>query len=393
MRTGPARRLLVVLLAAALFVACGDDDNGDATALDAGPLRGWQLIDAPRVLGAANPRGQLLPDGRVLLIGGNTTRVTVVSSDLRDADEVTPIMLSPEEHTVTRMPSGRFLAIGNISNEAETLMPFASPLGALYGIDGTQFGVEMADGRGHHQTALLPDGRALVIGGATGSTDGTRVEALARCELFDETTRTFTAAAPLAAGRYAHTATTLASGLIVVAGGRGDDGVSLTSVEIYDPATSAWRAAAPMHTARARHVAVLLGSGRVLVAGGTTGSPATVTATAELYDPATNTWATAPSMPIGVGAAGAAALPNGDAIVTGGFDRLDPLPLATRQALVFRDAASTWQAMGDMQTPHYDHSTVVLADGRVFVGVGWDRNPGFTSENLMEVSDDAFTAR
>lgn len=384
-------KFFLALLAVTVLPACGDDDRPPTP--DAGSLGGWRLLDASLVGTSANREAQL-SDGRLLFIGGDVTFVWSYSLELGTVVELPPLMgAAPTRHSVNRLPSGRYLALGGVQTDLELVLPGSSPYGVVYdAVAGTQALVEMADGRGLHTGVSLPDGRVLLIGGATISSDMTRVEALARCELFDESTMAFSAAAPLATGRYAHTSTPLPSGLVLVAGGRGNDGRSLASAELYDPTTSTWRTAAPMGTARARHVAVLLGTGRVLVAGGTTGASDGVTGTAEVYDPVADRWTTVAPMPIGAGGASAAALPTGDAIVTGGFARVDP-PMAIRQALVFRTGTNAWQSMADMQQPRYDHSTVVLEDGHVFVGVGFDRNPYFPSEFQMEISDDAFTAR
>lgn len=78
MRIGPARTLPWAVIASLLILGCGDD-GGDAPAFDAQPLRGWRLLTGlPRVFGEANPRGQLLPDGRVVLIGGNSAELFYV---------------------------------------------------------------------------------------------------------------------------------------------------------------------------------------------------------------------------------------------------------------------------------------------------------------------------
>jgi hypothetical protein len=66
--------------------------------------------------------------------------------------------------------------------------------------------------------------------------------------------------------RYAHTATLLSNGEVLVAGGQ-DGNQVLSSAELYDPRTSRWMVTAPMHDARYEHTATLLRDGTVLVAG------------------------------------------------------------------------------------------------------------------------------
>jgi hypothetical protein len=70
----------------------------------------------------------------------------------------------------------------------------------------------------------------------------------------------------MSTARSNHTATLLADGRVLVAGGY--NGAYLSSAELYDPATDSWSAAAPMSTAREYHTATLLPGGQVLVAGG-----------------------------------------------------------------------------------------------------------------------------
>ena len=67
--------------------------------------------------------------------------------------------------------------------------------------------------------------------------------------------------------RYYHTATLLANGKVLVAGGVGPSGF-LSSAELYDPATGTWTVTGSLSTVRAAHTATLLPSGKVLAAAG-----------------------------------------------------------------------------------------------------------------------------
>ena len=71
-------------------------------------------------------------------------------------------------------------------------------------------------------------------------------------------------------GRLYHTATLLANGQVLVAGGNGSGGSYLTSAELYDPAGGTWTATNSMHTARINHTATLLPNGQVLAQGAST---------------------------------------------------------------------------------------------------------------------------
>src|SRR5438128_489780 len=104
---------------------------------------------------------------------------------------------------------------------------------------------------------------------------------------------TWSATGSMATVRDLHTATLLASGKVLVAGGDNSSG-ALASAELYDPALGTWSATGSMATARDLHTATLLpSSGKVLVAGGFNGSPL---ASAELYDPVAGSWVTTGGM-------------------------------------------------------------------------------------------------
>jgi uncharacterized protein (TIGR03437 family) len=97
---------------------------------------------------------------------------------------------------------------------------------------------------------------------------------------------------------YGHTATLLANGKVLIAGGNqeypdssdaeGDD--TLGSAELYDPSTAAFRVTGSLVRARAWHTATLLPGGKVFISGGVCDGDCSL---AELYDPASETFAAA----------------------------------------------------------------------------------------------------
>jgi len=138
-----------------------------------------------------------------------------------------------------------------------------------------------------HTATLLPSGRVLVSGGigqigVTGGGVNVSGTILASAELYDPATGIWTATGAMATARDFHTATLLPSGLVLVSGGLDSLGAQLASAELYDPATGTWTATGSLATARAYHTATLLPSGRVLVSGGL-GALSTQLASAELY--------------------------------------------------------------------------------------------------------------
>src|SRR5207253_10746559 len=109
---------------------------------------------------------------------------------------------------------------------------------------------------------LLPRGKHLVVAGF--NLGG----CIARAELYDPATGTWTATDRLATARSNHTATLLPNGKVLVTGGTNSCFCALASAELYDPAAGSWTATGSLATARYYHTATLLPDGKVLVAGG-----------------------------------------------------------------------------------------------------------------------------
>ena len=201
----------------------------------------------------------LLPTGKVLVVGD------AASAELYDPTSGTwsstgSMVVGHFVHTATLLPTGKVLVAGG-SASAELY----DPASGTWSSTGS-----MASARDSHTATLLPTGKVLVAGG-----HGSSSLPLASAELYDPTSGTWSSTGSMATGHYPHTATLLPNGKVLVAGGYAAFDSSLlplASAELYDTATGTWSLyTGSISVTRKSYTATLLANGKVLVAGGTSG--------------------------------------------------------------------------------------------------------------------------
>lgn len=204
-----------------------------------------------------------------------------------------------------------------------------------------------------HVTTALPDGGALVTGGATSST-GFGVQTVER---LDPATKEWRMASPMKSGRHSHTATFLASGNLLVVGGMvGGASPSnpvkpIASVELYDPATDTWEDAAPLATPRGAHRALLLADGSVLAIGGNGEQ------SVERYDPQANRWTSAGTMQRPRTNFTATMLHDGRVLIVGD----------AKEAEIYDPGTNSWTVILGPATQRSGHTATLLPTGEVLV--------------------------
>jgi hypothetical protein len=221
----------------------------------------------------------------------------------------------------------------------------------------------MTTSRYAHTASLLPNGSVLVAGGFDANGSG-----LSSAETYDPVSKTFTSTpAAMQMPRSFHTATVLNDGTVLLAGGGFNDD---SSAEIYDPVAGAFTLVpVNMNMQRNSFTATLLPDGRVLLAGGSDNFNSNVTATAEIYDPQTQTFVpTANTMNFPRCDHTATLLNSGKVLIAGGFS--DTFGTAVLTGELFDPATGMFTMLGPMNNARGYHSASLLPDGTVLVAGG-----------------------
>jgi len=225
---------------------------------------------------------------------------------------------------------------------------------------------DMAVDRSEHTMTLLPDGRVLVVGGVRHHLGPTEIHA--RAEIFDPTTNTWSNTTSMLHARYNHSATLLADGRVLVAGGNGVLHYAMAA-EIFDPATETWTPAGTLLHPRGGHDAVLMADGRVLISG--SGTSSTAGRDAEIFNPATGSWSQAAggiSLPWG---ATLSPLPGGEVLLAGGTVSSGPFTFQTvQEAKIYDPAANAFYPAASMHGARSRQVSFLLPNGRVLQAGG-----------------------
>lgn len=166
--------------------------------------------------------------------------------------------------------------------------------------------------------------------------------------------------------RSGHTATLLADGRVLIAGGMRRNQDFYRSAELYDPPSGKFQATGAMSMGRVGQIAVLLSTGKVLIAGGWIGHGGTDSA--ELYDPSSGKFSLISKMTVRRGRPSATVLTNGDVLIAGGEEH-DNQSLASAE--IFHVTTLSFQATGSMHHARVSHTATLLDDGRILVAGGY----------------------
>ncbi|MFA3784177.1 kelch repeat-containing protein [Melioribacteraceae bacterium 4301-Me] len=176
--------------------------------------------------------------------------------------------------------------------------------------------------------------------------------------------------------RTGHAVVVLPNGNILVSGGEGgyENSIKISS-EIYELNTGKWRYTTPMNVPRVSHDLVLMKTGKVLAIGGYKER------SCEIFDPEEETWTMTDSIPtFRFDGQTVTLLNNGNILVAGGYRVTDNLSNFEylRNCEIYDPDIEKWETAAQLNRGRYDHTAVLLNDGRVLVAGGTAETVGTT---------------
>ncbi|HEX7492134.1 MAG TPA: LysM peptidoglycan-binding domain-containing protein [Candidatus Limnocylindrales bacterium] len=287
------------------------------------PATGQFTATAPPRESGIDISSTLLRDGRVLVLGWG--------AGSGPGDQVLADLYDPS--------TGQFTALGQLDafvyltaaqlNDGRVLVAGVAPMGSVpsvifdpstdkFAATGSMVGDPMP-----HTATLLPNGRVLLIEGE--KQGGVELSS----ELYDPATGKFTTAGDVGITQPLPTTTQLANGKLLIAGNAeiGTSSPDASKVLLYDPSTGGFNPGGSTLVPRREHTATLLADGRVLLAGGVDGgvkesggglaTADVATSSAEIYDPSAPVSSAPTSTPV-------SPVPTGAPVSPGATHTLDP---------------------------------------------------------------------
>lgn len=313
----------------------------------------------------AIPRAQhsatLLPDGRVLIAGGETSRWLAISSaELYDPQ--TSSFVSTGGMSTISGPNSAFLLPDG------TVAVFGTSTAEVYDPATGQFSLatNFPYYREMFATTVLPDGNILISGGRTKDQQTTYISSW----VYDWRTRTLVAAGNLLRARSSHVAVLLGDNSVLVVGGIDASYFILLEAELYD--TGLGNGITISNSAvymRSHIVKTVLPDGDVLLIDNCE-TRGYVNQT-QLYDHVTKTFS---AFPAGIGSQRmcftATQLANGDLVLLGGTYGFSQLNMP---ATWFSWTSREFYSNSSIRKGRYLHTATLLQDGRVLIVGGEDQ--------------------
>ena len=328
----------------------------------------------------------LLSNGYVLAAGGTANNGVLASSELYNpgsgAWSYTGNMnVGRVSAQAVLLGNGTVLVMGGCINNdclssTTSSAEIYNPANGTWTLTGS-----MGKGRAEFVAALLPNGKVLVAGGCTAYNLNGCTSVTATAEIYNPATGLWSSAGSMRAARMAMSGTQLPNGKVLIAGGQTAAADALSSAELYDPVAKTFSLTGRMITPRSDHSGTLLSNGLVLMAGGENVNGVS-TAKAELYNPATGAFAATANMPATRQEQKAALLPSGYVVVSGGNRVTLSGTTVLATCVLYNPGTGTWTTTTSLKNARVDHTSTVLANGKVLDVGGEGANNELISAEL-----------
>jgi len=256
--------------------------------------------------------------------------------------------------TATLLPDGRVLIVGGTGAGAMASAEIYNPQTKTFSLTGS-----LHTGRDGHAATLLQDGMVLITGGYT-------VGSLVTAELYDPTKGTFTMVSNMHNVHIEHTATLLQDGRVLVEGN--SYSYPANAAEIYVPSLHAFTNINGTLYGGSSRMAFRLANGNVILPGGTWWWDFDPLINSEYYDPALNQFVALSPLHYPRTSYGGVQLLDGRIVIAGGNGSGQTAELLNTNSLSFVAASNT------MRTMHWFATANRLPDGKVLVA-GWSAQP------------------
>ena len=310
-----------------------------------------------------------LPNGTVLVagvVGGNVIFDPALEQFIPAAD-----LSGRTMPAIAQLEDGRVVCTGGVGPDPNIsrVITIFDPVTRTYAPAG-----DMAQPRFGHTATALADGRVLIAGGAINNVDLGTTESVetASAELFDPATGISTPLWDNVETRPYHRVSILATGEVLNTGGLS---LGSSKADLVDPVTRTSKPLPPMAMARTGHTSTVLGSWDVLIAGGQYWEEPT--ATAELFHAASRSFSQVSPMQVERTDHAATLLPSGKVLVTGG--------MADATVESFDPATGAFEPAGSITFPRIRHGAALLSTGEVLIAGGVDASGALVT--ALEVFD------
>ncbi|HEY4087542.1 MAG TPA: TonB family protein [Bryobacteraceae bacterium] len=229
--------------------------------------------------------------------------------------------------------------------------------------------------RAHHTATVLANGTILIAGGSPQQSNA---------QIYDWATRAIVNTGSLHDARENHIAALLRDGTVLIAGGRGAQ--PLASAEIFNPSTGTFSPTGNLREAREDAAAAALPDGRILICGGK-GAGQKYLASTEIYNSRTKSFTPGPNMTAPRSSFHAIHLKDGRIFLLGGFG-----PAASTTE-IYDPAVNAFHAAAKMTAPRYHLSAALLANGKLLIAGGTadpDRGPALSTAELYDPVSNTF---